>query len=109
MPRFLYPRGFGASHGPVPKGYVEVHRWAAASEVDAWMQNGGTFIPAGIGAGERVYVTAPGAPKPPGTGPCRIEFFFPQTGLIPAGHRLWYQILHPVQNTPIWNVRILMP
>jgi hypothetical protein len=93
----------------VPRGCVEVHRWTGLNEVNAWMKNGGTFIPPGIGAGGRVYVTAPGAPQPPGTGPCRIEFFFPQAGLMIAGHPHWYQMLQPVSNTPLYNVRIFMP
>jgi filamentous hemagglutinin len=109
MPQILYPRGVGASEGSVPAGYVEVHRWTGLREVDLWMKNGGTYIPGGIGAGGRVYVTAPGAPQPPGTGPCRIEFFFPERGLQVAGHPLWYQILQPVQNTPLYNVRIHVP
>jgi len=74
------------------------------------MRNGGTAIPSGIGRESgRVYVTLPGAPKPPGTGPCRIEFFVPGAALMIAGHVLWRQILHPVQNTPIYNVRIFVP
>jgi len=109
MKEFLFPRGKGASEGPVPAGYEEVHRWAELTEVNQWMRNGGTAIPSGIGAGGRVYVTLPGAPKPPGTGACRIEFFFPRAGLMVAGHTLWRQILQPVRNTPIYNVRIFVP
>jgi len=110
MGRFLYPRGIGASHGPVPPGYQEVHRWTDQAEVNLWMSNGATHIPPGIGGlGNRVYVTLPGAPQPPGTGPCRIEFCFPAAGLHQAGHALWRQIFQSVANTPIHNVRIFVP
>jgi len=82
MAQILYPRGRGASEGPVPAGYIEVHRWTNMIEVNKWMARQGTSIPPDIGAGGRVYVTLPGAPKPGGTGPCRIEFFFPSRGLL---------------------------
>ena len=106
MPQILYPRGQGASEGPVPPGYVEVHRWTDKHEVKLWMATRGTTIPAGVGAGDRIYVTLPGAPRPGGTGPCRIEFFFPQAGLQIAGNPMWRQIFQPVQNVPIYNVKI---
>ncbi len=109
MAQVLYPRGMGASQGPVPSGYVEVHRWTDNAEVALWMGNQGTTIPAGVGAGSRIYVTLPGAPQPGGTGPCRIEFFFPQAGLHMAGHTLWRQIFQSVQNVPIYNVIIHIP
>jgi hypothetical protein len=107
---FLFPRGAGASEGPVPPGYTEVPRWADLPEVSAWMRDDGTRIPPGIGGlSQRVYVTLPGAPQPPGTGPCRIEFSFPAAGLMVAGHVLWRQIMQPVQSRPIYNVRIFVP
>ena len=109
MAHWLYPRGPGASNGPVPAGSVEVHRWADLTEVNAWMHSGGTIIPAGIGAGGRVYVTLPGAPKPPGTGRCRIEFFIASRALQVAGHTQWRQVLQPIQNVPLYNVKILVP
>lgn len=109
MRKILYPRGRGASEGPVPSGYVEVHRWADMKEVNEWMLRQGTAIPLGIGAGGRVFVTLPGAPKPGGTGPCRIEFFFPSRGLCKAGNLLWFQIFQPVASTPIYNVKIFVP
>jgi filamentous hemagglutinin len=79
------------------------------TESNAWMRSGGTSIPAGIGAGGRVYVTLPGAPKPPGTGPCRIEFFIASRALQLAGHTQWKQLLQPIQNVPVYNVRIFVP
>ena len=109
MPHWLYPRGAGASTGPVPAGCEEVHRSVDLNEVSAWMRSGGTHIPAGIGAGGRVYVTLPGAPKPPGTGPCRIEFFITVRALQTAGHTHWKQVLQPVQQVPVYNVRIFVP
>lgn len=109
MPRILYPRGPGAAEGPVPPGYVEVHRWVNMNEVQLWMANQGTAIPPGIGAGGRVYVTLPEAPRPGGTGPCRIEFFFPRAGLFQAGDQLWLQVFQPVSNVPIYNVKIYLP
>ena len=109
MAQILYPCGPGASEGPVPAGYVEVHRWVDMNEVRKWMSAQGTIIPPDIGAGGRVYVTLPGAPKPGGTGPCRNEFFFPRAGLFRAGSQLWLQIVQPVANTPIYNVKIYVP
>jgi filamentous hemagglutinin len=109
MSRILYPRGGGSSEGPVPFEYVEVHRWVDLNEVRLWMENQGTTIPSGVGAGGRVYVTLPGAPKPGGTGPCRVEFFFPQRGLNIAGDPLHRQIFQPVSSTPIYNVKIHVP
>ena len=109
MPQTFYPRGPGASEGPVPAGYVEVHRWVDMNEVRLWMASQATVIPPAVGAGGRVYVTLPGAPQPGGAGPCRIEFFFPQAGLFQAGNQLWLQIFQPAGNVPIFNVKIYIP
>jgi hypothetical protein len=109
MSQILYPRGLGASEGPVPVDYIEVHRWVDLNEVGIWMSYQGTIVPPGIGAGGRVYVTLPGAPKPGGTGSCRIEFFFPQRGLSIAGDPLHRQIFQPASNIPIYNVKIYVP
>ncbi|WAK02312.1 SpvB/TcaC N-terminal domain-containing protein [Methylobacter sp. YRD-M1] len=108
--RVLFPRGPGASEGPVPNGYVPVSRWVEASEVERWMANGGTYIPPDIG-GEagRVYVTTPGAARPPGTGPIRIDFFVAEQSLKPAGTPEWRQIFQPVQHMPVHNVTIHLP
>lgn len=105
--RVVYPRGPGASTGPVPGGYVPVSRWINQAEADAWIANGGTTIPGGIG-GEtgRVYVTMPGAPKPGGTGPIRVDFYVRADSLNVAGKSDWYQIMQPASNMPIYNVSI---
>ena len=110
MPQ-LYPRGIGASEGAVPDGYVEVHRWTepeGGPSLDE--EQAATHIPGGLGAGGRVYVTTPGRAPTAGRGAsARIEFFFPQAGLQIAGHPLWYQIIQPAQNTPVYNVKIFVP
>lgn len=108
MSQILYPRGSGASSGPVPADYIEVHRWVNKDEVQLWMANQGTAIPSGVGAGGRVYVTLPNAPRPGGTGPCRIEFYFPKAGLFQAGNQLWLQAFQPASNVPIYNVKIFV-
>ncbi len=36
MAQILYPRGPGASGGPVPVGNVEVHPWPDMNEVRKW-------------------------------------------------------------------------
>ena len=105
----IYPRGPGASSGGLPPGYTPVSRWVSAAEVDLWLQNGATAIPAGIGAGGRVYVTDSGAPQPGGTDPYRIDFAVPAAALSPAGNTGWYQIFQPMQSVPIYNVTITPP
>jgi hypothetical protein len=105
---FLYPRGQGASQGPLPSGYTEVSRWVDEAEMKLWLENQGTFIPAEIGGG-RIYVTLPGAPKPGGTGSIRIDFAVADSALQGAGNVLWRQIFGPVANMPIYNVRIVVP
>jgi hypothetical protein len=53
-----------------------VSRWASPEEAVQWMENGGTAIPNGVGAGGRLYVTNLGAAKPGGTGSIRKTRFF---------------------------------
>jgi hypothetical protein len=103
------PRGLGVSTGPVPPGYTTVSRWVSPNEAAAWIDNGGTAIPADIGAGGRVYVTTLKAPQPGGTGPIRIDFAVPERTLNMAGNAEWFQIFQPVQSTPIYNVQIFVP
>ena len=107
--KVVYPRGVGASTGPVPEGYVSLSRWVNAQEAQLWMQNGGTSIPGGIGAGGRVYVTIAGAPKPGGTGPIRIDFYAQQRVLQIGGNVKWFYIMQPTGNIPIYNVAIYYP
>lgn len=108
--KVLYPRGKGASIGPVPSHYTKVSRWVNESEANLWMANESTTIPAGVGTqGERVYVTLPGAARPGGTGPIRIDFHVPREALQAAGKADWRQILQPMQNPPIYNVEIHYP
>jgi pimeloyl-ACP methyl ester carboxylesterase len=104
----LYPRGRGASEGPIPDGYAMVSRWASPEEAGAWLRNGGTAIQSEIG-GDRVYVTLPGAPQPGGTGPVRIDFAVPQSALIQAANAQWRRMMQPIQSTPIYNVTITVP
>ncbi len=106
----IYPRGPGAATGAVPDGYVPVQRWISESEVKVWYDGGGTHIPTDIGANGRVYVTAPGVPKPGGTGNLRVDMAVPKGMLSKAGNDGWYQILSPnTSSTPIHNVKILIP
>ena len=105
----LYPRGPGASTGPVPEGYTKVSRWMSDAEVKAWYDGGGTRIPPNIGANNRLYVTKAGAPKPGGTGGVRVDFHVPENSLQKAGNEQWRQILQPEANTPIYNVEIFLP
>jgi hypothetical protein len=104
----LYPRGPGAASGAVPAGHVPVSRWVSESEVKAWYSGGGTRIPPDVGAGGRVYVTAPGAPRPGGTGGSRIDFSLPESMLNKAGNDQWFQIFQETANTPIYNVKIFL-
>ncbi|WP_010585499.1 hypothetical protein [Schlesneria paludicola] len=94
--------------GPLPSSYVEVHRWASSEEVEQW-KSAPTHIPLTLKGGERVFVTLPGAPKPGGTGPFRIEFAIPSAMLQPAGTPQWRQIFGPVANAPLLNLRIVRP
>ncbi|HVZ46103.1 MAG TPA: LysM domain-containing protein, partial [Ramlibacter sp.] len=105
----MSPRGLGSATGPLPKGYVTVSRWVGTDEAAAWIENGGTAIPAGIGAGNRVYVTDFASAKPGGTGPIRIDFAVPQQALGSGGKTEWHQIFQPAQRVPVYNVRIHVP
>lgn len=108
--RVIYPRGLGAATGPVPHGHVRVSRWVNEAEAKYWIANGGTNIPGGVGGQSgRVYVTVPGAPRPGGTGPIRIDFTVDAAALTPAGKEGWFQIIQPVQNMPIHNVTLTYP
>lgn len=71
--------------------------------------NGGTSVPAGIGAGDRMYVTSPGAAKPGGTGPIRINFAVADKALSTADKPEWLQIFQPMTSTPVNNVQIPLP
>ncbi|MBF0315780.1 MAG: hypothetical protein HQK52_20330 [Oligoflexia bacterium] len=105
----IYPRGQGASTLPAPSGYTKVSRWINESESKMWVEGGGTHIPTDVGAGGRVYVTSPGAPKPGGTGSIRVDFYVPEGMLQKAGNEQWFQIMQPQANTPIYNVEIFKP
>lgn len=105
----MTPRDPGAAEGPLPPGYTPVSRWVSPEEVSQWMQNGGTAIPNGVGAGGRVYVTTPGAAKPGGTGPIRIDFAVPEKAISQGGKPEWGQIFQPNQSSPIYNVKINVP
>ena len=103
----LYPRGPGASTGPVPEGYTQVSRWIGDSEVKLWYEGGGTRIPPTISeATGRVYVTLPGAGIAGEGGLNRVDFSVPSSMLKPAGGESWRQIFQPAANTPIYNVTI---
>jgi RHS repeat-associated protein len=84
--RVVYPRGPGASEGPLPRGYTPVSRWVDKAEAELWIKNEGTHIPAGVGRGSgRVYVTAPGEPRPGMAGPIKIDFAVDSAALNSAG------------------------
>jgi hypothetical protein len=111
----VYPRGPGASEGPVPPGHTQVSRWVNKDEAKLWLKNEGTAIPSragtDVGGGaRRIYVTTPGAAKPGGTGPIRIDFHINQRAVAnTAGKPEWRQIFGPVSNTPVHNVKIHLP
>lgn len=105
----IAPRGSGAANGPLPSGYATVSRWVSPEEATLWIENQGTVIPNGVGAGGRVYVTDLGAAKPGGTGPIRIDFAIPKDAVSAAGKAEWGQIFQPSQSTPIYNVKIYIP
>ena len=108
--KVIAPRGVGAANGPLPPGYVPVSRWVSPEEAAEWMKNGGTAIPAGVGGSAgRVYVTVPGANQPGGTGPIRIDFSVPEKSISSAGKAEWGQIFQPIQNSPIYNVKMNVP
>jgi hypothetical protein len=108
--RAVFPRGEGASVGPVPGGYVQVSRWVTAEEAALWKANGGTYVPHGIGGQSgRVFVTSPGVARPGGTGPVRIDFSVPQAAMQQGGKSGWYFLPQPMQNTPLYNVVIYYP
>jgi hypothetical protein len=93
----------------MPDGYVMVSRWASATEARLWMLNGGTYVPGQVGAGDRVYVTTFGAPRPSGTDSIRVDFGIPAKALQTAGRSDWRQLLQSVVTVPIYNVRIHVP
>jgi hypothetical protein len=88
-----------------------VSRWIGVAEVKFWMANGGTFVPVEVGRGGRVSVIPFGQhEKPAGIlhdQTIRIDFAIPERALQPAGEGK--QILQPIANTPIYNLRIHMP
>ncbi len=106
----VYPRGPGAASGPLPDGYTYVSRWMSRQEARLWLQNQGTAVPNGVGgAGGRVYFTTPGAPKPGGTGPIRVDLALPEAALQRSGSDQWRQDFQPIQSTPIHNTKIHVP
>jgi len=105
----LYPRGLGASSGPLPQGHVMVSRWISEAEARLWMKGGATHVPLGVGRGEHVSVAEFGASRIAGTGPLRVDFSFPQAGLQQGGRSDWKFIIQPVANVPIYNVAIHVP
>jgi filamentous hemagglutinin len=105
----VYPRGSGASVGPVPEGYVPVSRWIGEAEANIWLSRQGTSIPGNVGSAGRLYVTSAGAPKPGGTGPVRVDFSVPVNLLNIGGRVDWFFIMQPASNVPIYNVSINYP
>ena len=104
----VYPRGRGAAAGSTPCNYAKVSRWASLEEAEAWLRYAGTAIPSRVG-GDRLYVALPGARKPGGTGPVRVDFVVPKSALIETGKAEWRVIMHPIQSTPIHNVIMTIP
>ena len=97
-----------AFQGAIPANYKVVHRWINQQELKLWTKNI-THIPTGLGADGRIYVVEPTSQKPGGTGTFRVEFSVPMHMLHSAGRSGWYQILGPVENTPILNLRVVRP
>lgn len=56
-----------------------------------------------------MYVTVPGANQPGGTGPIIIDFSVPEKSISSAGKAEWGQIFQPIQNSPIYNVKMNVP
>jgi hypothetical protein len=104
----VYPRGRGASAGPIPHDHVRVSRWASPDEAGGWLENAGTAVPSGTG-GDRLYVALPGATQPGGTGPVRVDFAIPRAALMKTGRADWRMIMQPIQSTPVHNVIITIP
>ena len=112
--RVEYPRGPGAGEGAFPAGYTRISRWIGEEEARIWLDNGATRIPPDIGTvaapGRTVlYVTRYGVAQPGGTGPIRVDMHVPESILGRGSSPDWPQILQPVPNVPIYNVRINYP
>ncbi|NRA68973.1 MAG: hypothetical protein HRU19_31170 [Pseudobacteriovorax sp.] len=105
----LYPRGPGASSGPVPTGYVKVERVMGDTEVKLWFDGGGTRIPPTVpdNGAPSIAVTLSGGPTTGGTGRNKIEFYVPESALMDAG--VGRQIIQDIASTPIYNVKIFLP
>jgi hypothetical protein len=105
----VYPRGQGASSGPLPAGHIMVSRWISEEEARLWLKCGATFVPPEVGKGGHVSVAEFGATQISGSGPIRIDFSFPKAGLQQGGRTDWRFIVQPVANVPIHNVVIQVP
>ena len=78
---------------------TRVSRWMSQAEY-AEFKGTGTLQ---TGAGGRTFVTLPGAPKPGGTGPVRVDFNVPTNSLAPAGNERWRAIMSP-SKTPVTGI-----
>jgi hypothetical protein len=96
---------FRSPQGSVPPNYVQVSRWADASEVELWKKVN-SHIPLEVARGNQIYVTTPGAKRPGGTGSFRIDFFIPKQLIMPGSRPDWKQIFGPIANAPIYNITI---
>ena len=108
----VYPRGAGASEGPLPNGYTTVSRWVSPQEATLWVQNQGTAIPSAVprNGTSQVYVSPAGAPRAPGaTGTVRIDFAVPNSMLQTGNATNNSIILQPTSSRPIYNVNIHVP
>jgi hypothetical protein len=83
----------------VGKNETRVSRWMSEEEYEAFKASGTLQT----GAGDRTYVTLPGAPQPSGTGPVRVDFNVPTAALQPAGRSDWRVLLNPGR-TPVTGI-----
>lgn len=92
----------GATAAVVGASETRVSRWMSEAEYKA-MKASGTLQTNG-----RTFVTTPGAPKPGGTGPVRVDFNAPTDALKGAGREDWRVIYDPGR-TPITGIERMTP
>ena len=81
---------------------TRVSRWMSEGEYKA-MKTTGTLQTNG-----RTFVTMPGAPKPGGTGPVRVDFNVPTDALKQAGREDW-RVLYDPKKTPVTGIERVNP
>lgn len=86
---------------------------ASETRVSRWMGEGeyGGMKSTGVlqtGAGNRTFVTLPGAPQPGGTGPVRVDFNVPRSMLQGAGRQDWRVLTDP-RRVPVTGIERMTP